>query len=191
MKIGLDCDGVLADFAVGWRQQYNSWFNAQLGLDYPNEGWNSIVTDTHFAQESDFWSWADRVPDFWVNVPPISGAMGGVLELLKAKHDVCVVTHRHEKASLQTKAWLERYWPLGKDRHQRLPLVHHTKDKGAIDCQLYVDDGPKVLNKMVEQGRPCIKFSYPYNADCVGTAGSVKTWDELVPRIASLAEALV
>lgn len=183
MKIGLDCDGVLADFAAGWVAQYNEWWNARVELDQST--WMAFLDHTHFAEEADFWAWVDRVPDFWVNMPPIAGAMGGVLALQDAGHDLCIVTHRHEKASAQTARWLQKYWPLGFG----LPLVHHTKRKSKIDCQLYVDDGPKPLQHFADVGRKAIKFAYPYNKTSPAIA-SVKSWAELVPLVAELSEAV-
>lgn len=183
MRIGLDCDGVLADFAAGWVDQYNDWYGARVELDQST--WMSFLDATHFAEEADFWAWVDRVPDFWVNMPTIPGAMGGVLALQEAGHELCIVTHRHEKASRQTQIWLNRHWPIGNG----LPLVHHTKRKTDIDCQLYVDDGPKPLAHFDKVGRKAIRFAYPYNKTSPAIA-SVKNWAELVPLVAELAEAV-
>lgn len=187
MRIGLDCDGVLADFHAGWIAQYNEWFNARLELE--QESWSNFVEETHFSTEADFWAWVDRVPDFWVNMPTIGGAMGGVLELQKAGHELLVVTHRHEKASLQTKAWFEKHWPLNDERQLRLPTIHHTKRKASVDCQLYVDDGPKPIASLMAEGRKVIKFSYPYNKGTNATC-AVHNWAQLTEMVEEMAQAI-
>ena len=62
MRLGIDLDGVVANFNKGWIDRYNSEFGTELH----NESvvsWDGIVQETHFRSMGDFWHWARDLAD--------------------------------------------------------------------------------------------------------------------------------
>ena len=57
LRLGIDLDGVVADFNRGWTAAYNRSFGAEL-----HEGlvrtWDSPLSLTHFSDMEAFWLWA-------------------------------------------------------------------------------------------------------------------------------------
>ena len=57
MRIGVDLDGVVADFTQGWTSQYKIDFNKEIREEDIVE-WGLSKPLTHFEEEIDFWNWA-------------------------------------------------------------------------------------------------------------------------------------
>ena len=57
MRIGVDLDGVVADFTEGWTSQYKIDFNKEIKEENITE-WGLSKPLTHFEEEIDFWNWA-------------------------------------------------------------------------------------------------------------------------------------
>lgn len=175
MRIGVDIDGVLADFQGGWITRYFDWFGRSIPQDQYGE-WDAFLQA--FDTPEEFWAWTDAVPGFWANLEPITGALGGVYQLLRGGHELVLITSRHPKVRAQTEAWVKANWPVGK-----LPQLHHlpSAQKGTIDCQIYIDDAPKVLEGL--GNKPCVLiFDQPWNREVKGAKNlhRVRGWGEVV-----------
>ena len=57
MRIGVDLDGVVADFTQGWTSQYKKDFGKEIQEKDITE-WGLSQPLTHFEEEIDFWNWA-------------------------------------------------------------------------------------------------------------------------------------
>ena len=57
MRIGVDLDGVVADFTRGWTSQYKKDFGKEI-LEKDITEWGLSKPLTHFEEEIDFWNWA-------------------------------------------------------------------------------------------------------------------------------------
>ncbi len=57
MRIGVDLDGVVADFTHGWTSQYKKDFGKEI-LEKDITEWGLSKPLTHFEEEIDFWNWA-------------------------------------------------------------------------------------------------------------------------------------
>ena len=57
MRIGVDLDGVVADFTQGWTSQYRKDFGKEIQEKDITE-WGLSQPLTHFEEEIDFWNWA-------------------------------------------------------------------------------------------------------------------------------------
>ena len=57
MRIGVDLDGVVANFTKGWTTQYEKDFNKKIQPSDITE-WGLSKPLTHFEEEIDFWNWA-------------------------------------------------------------------------------------------------------------------------------------
>ena len=57
MRIGVDLDGVVADFTKGWTTQYALDFGKEI-LEEEITDWGLSKPLTHFEKDLDFWNWA-------------------------------------------------------------------------------------------------------------------------------------
>jgi hypothetical protein len=76
MRLGIDLDGVVANFTKGWMDFYNQDFGTDFVVS-DSRRWNDLVTLTHFEDMSAFWSWSrdlDGRSVFW-HLEPFPGAI--------------------------------------------------------------------------------------------------------------------
>jgi 5'(3')-deoxyribonucleotidase len=179
MRIGIDADNVLADFQAHWSNLYEQWFPWSTLGDL--SAWNAIVDSTHFGSKNQFWNWVDSVPGFWQSMPVEPGAQGAVYELKRAGHDLLVLTNRHERASVQTRFWVEEHLPLGS-----VSSIHHIPgDKSIVDCQLYIDDNPERLLELAAKRPNVVIFDQPWNQEVETKPGLIrcKGWKEVLEYV--------
>lgn len=179
MKIGLDIDGVLTDFDGGWVDQYERWFGVTVDREKLGS-WSAWKNFTHFADESEFWAWIDVVPNFWRDLAPVPGALGGVYKLSRLfGHEICFISNRKPHNREQTLEWFRRNLPIA----NVLPDLHlvPARSKGNVDVQVYVEDSPRELEALAAI-KPCvIVFDQPWNRDVKSghNVHRVRGWDEL------------
>jgi 5'(3')-deoxyribonucleotidase len=157
MRIGIDVDGVLADFnkmfikrtiAVTGRDLFPPWPFDIPCWDYPEHyGYSADET-------SAIWKDIEHDATFWYSLDEYPGAFASVLELDRLDalgHDVYFVTSRPGiKAKKQTERWLI-------SRGIRNPTVLISGAKGVIadvlDLEYYIDDRDKnVLDVAARRG---------------------------------------
>lgn len=180
MRIGLDLDGVTVDFDRGWVQQYNRQFSpgADLFAVRKYARWHAFNQFAHFNDTREFWQWAMDVPAFWFSMPPVDGAVGSIQFLQREGHEFVVITHRWPSAEGETRAWLIAHG-------LQIEEQHYGVDKGSVDVDLWIDDGPHVLTELHEAGKHAVKFERAYNLRHPATA-SVRDWSEFVAYLDSL-----
>lgn len=180
MRLGIDLDGVVADFNSGWIQRYNKEFGADVAFDAV-VAWDGIPSLTHFRHMGDFWDWA-RDHDghsLFRHLDTYEGAVDS-LRRLDQEHRVVVITTKPRWAVHDTYAWLA---------HHRIPTreVHITRYKWDIACDVYLDDAPHVLYDLL-RWRPeatVCRFVRPWNARMDGVS-DVRSWPEFEALVASL-----
>lgn len=174
LHLGIDIDGVLADFDGHFRKTYEHWF----GVPHEAEPgtWDILGKGTWFPDAPAAWAWIDRVPRFWQGVPTLPGALGAVYRLLYAEgHRISLLTTRSGAARIPTQEWLQANWPAA----NTLPAIQFVSSglKGTVDCQLYVEDSPTELESL--RNKPCVLiFDQPWNRDVKEGQGlhRVKGW---------------
>ncbi|MDQ3152639.1 MAG: hypothetical protein M3R63_13280 [Actinomycetota bacterium] len=135
LRVGIDLDGVVADFVRGWITHYNAEFGTQLRVADAVE-WHAAARMTHFSSTSRFWAWARTAGDdghsLFRHLPVYPGAIEGLRALQRLAH-IVIVTTKPQWAVPDTLSWLGE---LG------LPLreVHVTDDKAGVECAVYVED---------------------------------------------------
>lgn len=159
MIVLLDQDGVLADFERGfllaWAQAYPDQpaiplaqrRRFRLAEDYP-EHLRADVAAVYAA------------PGFFLDLPPIEGAISAVGEMLAAGLDVRICTAAiddYENCVLEKFRWVERH--LGRDFTHRMIL---TKDKTLVAGDWLVDDKPAITGSRAPQWQHVL-FDAPYN----------------------------
>lgn len=174
MRIGIDIDGVVADF-VG---AANKWFS---------------VKSNHPPIPADCWDWYLKYPGgvelgdrlfvdavnegLYLRCKPVPGALDALYVLRKANHDLTFITYRKgATAEKDTRAWLKR-WHYGD-----VPVVF-TKDKGEVPWELHLDDHPETVVDLRSRGRSAVLFAQPWNEQLQNRVPTVRGWGDFLTRL--------
>ncbi|MGH4015840.1 MAG: 5' nucleotidase, NT5C type [Pseudonocardiaceae bacterium] len=175
LRIGVDLDGVVADFVSGWVQRYNAEFGTRLRACDAVE-WHAAVRLTHFTSTGEFWRWARHAGrggrSLFRDLPRYPGAVEGLRGLQRLAH-VVIITTKPQWAVADTLAWLG-------DLDLPLREVHVTGDKTAVECQVYVEDSPEQLAAL-RRHRPdavVCRWIRPWNSPLAGCL-DVDSWPDL------------
>lgn len=177
MRLGIDLDGVVADFNTGWMDRYNAEFGTVLEPGMV-DAWDAMLPLTHFDATDDFWDWARNGtgPGLFSDLPVFPGALDA-LERLATSNDIVIITTKPAWAVEETHAWIERH---------RIPAteVHITGEKWRIDCDVYLDDGPHNLTSLVLErpDRTVCRFVQPWNHPIEGVI-DIDGWDTFVTLV--------
>lgn len=172
MRLGIDLDGVVADFNTGWVGRYNREFGASLTSDMV-DSWDAMGDITHFETLAGFWSWAENGDDASIfrHLPPYPDAVE-TLHRLSANHHIVIISAKFDWAVHDTFAWIA---------DNRLPTreVHITYAKWRVPCDVYLDDSPHQINELVNKRPEAVvcRFVRPWNDEVFGVR-DVATWDE-------------
>lgn len=180
LRLGIDLDGVCADFNVGWTRRYNAAF----GTDVAHTevvAWDGVVGLTHFEDMDEFWSWARAErPSFFRELPLVPGTWETLRDLAGRRHRIVIITAKPRWAVADTLGWLaEKELPVDE--------VHFTFDKAAVPADVYLDDAPTFLRELVAN-RPdatVCRFVRPWNEPVDG-AVDVADWDEFAAVVSEL-----
>jgi 5'(3')-deoxyribonucleotidase len=161
--LGVDLDGVVADFYGGFRSIVAEWFGvAEDSLTsapaYGLREWG-ITSEQQYEQIHRF---AVTQRNLFGRLSPMPGAPASLRRLSDRNIRIRVITHRlyikyfHEDAVRQTIAWLEHhgipYWDLC-----------FMKDKSAVGADLYIEDSPDNVKRLRQDNHPTIVFTNSMN----------------------------
>lgn len=183
MKLGIDLDGVVCDFA----NKANAYIwerlpeGARPSRPAPVDKWDWF---THYGAAGKrlfkqimeveaglgFFAGLESLPhavkslQHLGRVPIVAGVQ---------QHYVTYLTHRPKLAAYDTQWWLD---------HHRLPgsliLVDEPEDKLDYGCDLYLDDRPETVDTLRRAGREALLFRQPWNTAWWSNLPSVGTWPE-------------
>ena len=172
MRLGIDLDGVVADFTGGWIARYNDEFGADVPRDAV-ETWSAMLSLTHFDTMDQFWRWTAQGEDGSVfrHLDTYPGALDS-LQRLSRNHDIVIITTKPDFAVHDTFAWIS---------DQRIPTreVHMTENKWRVPCAVYLDDAPHQLEELHRE-RPdatVCRFIRPWNEPIFGVR-DIHDWNE-------------
>lgn len=178
MRLGIDLDGVVADFNSGWIHRYNRQYGAELPDDAVKR-WDAIPSLTHFEDMGEFWKWAQDHDghSLFRHLDTYPGAAEALWELTRRRHQVVIISTKPFWAIHDTFAWLAQH---------RIPTreVHIIQDKWKVVCDLYLDDGPHIIKALVKN-RPeatVCRYVRPWNQPVPG-AVDVASFDEFIAEV--------
>ncbi|MFO7292925.1 MAG: hypothetical protein FWJ92_06415 [Actinomycetes bacterium] len=173
MRLGIDLDGVVADFNSGWISRYNREFGTEIPFDAVRS-WDAIPSLTHFRDMGEFWRWA-RDHDgrsMFRHLEPYPGAIEALWRLARRGHHIVVLTTKPRWAIHDTFEWIAEH---------RLPTreVHILDRKWEVDCDVYLEDAPHNLERLVRYrpDRIVARYVRPWNHPVEG-AVDVESWDD-------------
>ena len=163
--LGVDLDGVVADFYVGLRPLAAEWLGLPVETLTPNVSYGVPEWNLERAGSyEDLHRFAVTQRNLFGELEPIDGAAATLRRLSARGVRIRIITHRlyikyfHEEAVRQTTQWLERqgipYWDLC-----------FMKDKAAVGADLYIEDSPMNVEQLRADGHPTIVFSNSTNVN--------------------------
>lgn len=176
--LGVDLDGVCADFTAGLRPIAAGWLGVSEdsltstpSYDYPE--WNLDAAGGF----KDLYRYAVTRRDLFREIPPVPGASLALRRLWTKKLvRIRIITFRlyfeffHRVAISQTIEWLDRhdfpYWDLC-----------FMKDKAAVGADLYIEDSPSNVEALRAAGKKVIAFINSTNRHLAGPRA--ENWEEV------------
>ena len=161
LRIGLDLDGVVADWSGHICQLMVDKFGYDpevmcIGRDVPHWYYiKEVVKPEHYEWIWRVWArnrgFADLEP-----LPEAGQLVRGLMEY----GELCITTSRPRSAWFDTLYWLDKY-------HVGPPKEVHFYENGMnkveADCDIYVEDAPHYANNMVQEGYPVLIPARAYN----------------------------
>lgn len=182
LRLGIDLDGVVADFNAGWMELHNAEFGGHLTADLVTS-WDGLHRLGGFDDMDAFWSWArgnDTRPSIFRHLDLLPDALDTLRSLAADGHRIVIVSTKPDWAVHETLHWLA-------DNAIPTREVHLTFTKHEVDCDVFLDDAPVVLPELVEH-RPnalVCRFVRPWNVPVDG-AVDVTSWSEFHALVTEL-----
>lgn len=177
MRLGIDLDGVVADFSGGWTSLYNAEFGTSLS-EADVDTWDAIPSLTHFRSMSEFWRWSQDIDgaSLFRHLDTYPDAVES-LWLLAQRHQIVIITTKPFWAIHDTYAWIAE---------KKIPAreVHITETKYEVDCDVYLDDAPHHVYEIHRErpNRVMTRFARRWNHEVPGTE-TVYSWAEFVELV--------
>ncbi len=183
MRLGIDLDGVVADFNAGWMQLHAAEFGSELTADMV-DSWDGLHRLGGFPDMGEFWRWArggENRPSIFRHLEPYPTAIDSLRLLRKRGHRIVIVTTKPNWARVDTFRWLA-------DHDLPTTEVHLADRKWEVSCDVYLDDAPHVLRELVEHrsDRSICRFVRQWNRPVDGTV-DVTAWAQFVDHVDQLA----
>ena len=109
MRIGVDLDGVVANFTKGWTTQYEAEFGKKI-LEKDITEWGLSKPLTHFEEEIDFWKWAKDIngSSIFRNLDIYEDSLEVLYDLSKMGHEIVIISSKPWWSIHDTLMWLGR-----------------------------------------------------------------------------------
>lgn len=170
-SIGLDIDGVLADFTYGFTREHARMFGGKPWSCGAQPHWRFDLPQDEI---NEVWRAVDKSDDFWYMLPPIAGF--GEFETLRQverAYNVVYVTNRSGGVNYlgQTREWLRNRGLVGElvatpDKTDALSLLPNLLG--------HIEDSPTNIEDLKAHGLPVFIRDWPYNRHVEGErVGSV------------------
>lgn len=179
MRLGVDSDGVLADFDKSLIDGYNEAFGTDLKYKQITH-WDAFEELTGWTHKQ-WWDWVVKDhPRIFLDAPPLPGALAGMQALRARGHELCIITAKPNWAAAHMVEWLHKH-DIPYDE------LHITSKKSYVECDVYVDDGPHNLIDFKDNTDAlAIQYApWPYvnNGEIIDGCTYCTSWDEIVKEI--------
>ena len=183
--IGVDLDGVCADFYGRMREIAAEWFETSIEslpekVSYGLKEWGIVSK----KQYESLHRYALYQRELFRTMPMIPGARKYLRKLSDEGFHIRIVTYRlyihysHASAVQQTVAWLDGhgipYWDLC-----------FMKEKSEVGADIYVEDSPENIQKLRNKGIRTICFANSTNMDIEPPRAA--SWREVYEMITRMA----
>lgn len=193
MVIGVDLDGVVADFNTAYIELVPKLTGRNLfPAGYTKDDittWSYPETFGYTNKEiSAVWKWIGQDDEFWFNLKPLEGAEDFLEKLayeeMAAPHDIYFITSRvGYDVKRQSEEWLVQHgWGGG-----FAPTVLISYEKGlcckALKINAYIDDKNENCEQVLSESPKtlCYMLARPWNSlEAVTCAGNIIRADNLV-----------
>jgi 5'(3')-deoxyribonucleotidase len=179
--LGVDLDGVCADFYARMREIAAEWLEVGLetlttDVSYGLAEWE-IRDEDHYRQLHRF---AVTQRDLFETCAPIKGAATTLRRLSDEGYRIRIITHRlfinffHEASVRQTIRWLDKHGVPYRD-------LCFMGEKDQVGADLYIDDSPANIDALRGAGHFAICFANSANKQV--EAPRARKWDEVYTLI--------
>lgn len=169
MRLGIDIDGVVCDFDVGFDRIANKIWPGRFNLRHHTE-WDWKDSGMTKADKDAIWEKALKVANFWLTLPayPESVRAIAVHRIKYPEDEIFYVTARVDGAGMpamhQTQQWLNE---CGIGGLGTAVIVDHSGDKvpifNALECDANVDDKLEAVIEHSKRTRGAYLLSRPWN----------------------------
>ena len=179
-RLGLDCDGVLSNFARFTLAR----INRELGTSLRLRDWRPIVSDDPLVKAAAAIVWRMMGdPEIWAQVPPYPGTARRVAAL-RERYDIYVVTAMPPQFADVRAEWLLRHGVP----HERLVAVDDPAEKVGVAQELglcaFVEDLAPTAEDMAAAGIESYLVRRPWNAELPLKNGVRRgTWGQILARL--------
>jgi len=181
--LGVDLDGVCADYYPFMRTVVAEWLGREVESLPTEVGWDMLEWGVQPGEFHKVHRFAVVQRNLFREMGMIPGAGPALRRLSDLGIRIRIITHRlviehfHQIAVAQTVEWLDRhgipYWDLC-----------FMGEKGAVNADLYVEDSPANIEALRRDERDVIVFSHSANWHLEVAAGSrARDWAEAEPLI--------
>ena len=175
--VGVDLDGVCADFYARMREIAAEWLEVDLAslttdVSYGLAEWG-IRDEDHYRQLHRF---AVTQRDLFETCAPIRGAATTLRRLSDEGYRIRIITHRlfinffHEASVRQTIRWLDKHGVPYRD-------LCFMGEKDQVGADVYIDDSPDNIEGLRAAGHFCVCFANSANKGI--EAPRARTWEEV------------
>ncbi|HSD43185.1 MAG TPA: hypothetical protein VLD36_15135 [Burkholderiales bacterium] len=177
--LGVDLDGVCADFYGGLKPVAAEWLGVDIATLPDRVSWTlpEWGVDRAPGGYDALHRFAVTQRELFRRLPPMPGAPQALRALSGEDVRIRIITHRlfikyfHQVAVRQTIEWLDfhdiPYWDLC-----------FMREKAAVGADLYIEDSPENVARLRAQGLKTIVFSNSTNEHLPGPRA--QSWDEVV-----------
>lgn len=186
MRIGVDIDGTIKDTRCAAVQVYNEVLNRNVKPEEVTDFYLDKAYGLSPGEGAKLWrKWEHRIYSLGV---PLKGAAETLWKLQRRGHEIYFITARPGMKHIAdvTKRWLQRHgFPYDPSR-LRMSAQDKAKIARELGIQLFFEDAPKHLDRLVEEGIPTVIVDAVYNRDYPGDLPRIKSWDEVFPLVEEL-----
>lgn len=181
MRLGIDADGVLADFDKSMVDGYNEQFGASLEYKEITH-WDAFESLTGWTHQQ-WWDWVVRDhPRVFLDAPPLPGAIDAVRKLQARGHEICIISAKPKWAATHLVEWLHNHGVPYDE-------VHVTSKKPFVVCDVYVDDALHNCRELLRASEAMIiqYAAWPYVNGGYRVPGALyaTSWHDVVEAVDS------